>query len=70
MYKVVVVDDHPFIRATVCMLLRKERLDVVGQADNGIDAVRLARELAPDLVILDIAMPGLDGLEVIARIKP
>ena len=69
MYKVVVVDDHPFIRATVCMLLRKERLDVVGQADNGIDAVRLARELAPDLVILDIAMPGLDGLEVIARIK-
>ena len=69
MYKVVVVDDHPFIRATVCMLLRKERLDVVGQADNGIDAVRLARELGPDLVILDIAMPGLDGLEVIARIK-
>lgn len=69
MYKVVVVDDHPFIRATVCMLLRKERLDVVGQADNGIDAVRLARELEPDLIILDIAMPGLDGLEVIARIK-
>ncbi|WEK29822.1 MAG: response regulator transcription factor [Candidatus Pseudomonas phytovorans] len=69
MYKVLVVDDHPFIRATVCMLLRKERFEVVGQTDNGIDAVRLARELSPDLVVLDIAMPGLDGLEVIARFK-
>ncbi|CAM3828444.1 putative transcriptional regulator [Pseudomonas reidholzensis] len=64
-----VVDDHPFIRATVCMLLRQDHLDVVGQADNGIDALRLAREQAPDLIILDIAMPGLDGLEVIARLK-
>ena len=69
MHRVLVVDDHPFIRSTVCMLLRQQRLEIVGQADNGIDAVRLAREQAPDLVILDIAMPGLDGLEVIARIK-
>ncbi|EKT4484552.1 response regulator transcription factor [Pseudomonas putida] len=69
MHKVLIVDDHPFIRATVCMLLRKERLDIVGQTDNGVDAVRLTRELGPELVILDIAMPGLDGLEVIARIQ-
>jgi len=69
MHTALVVDDHPFIRATVCMLLRQQRVEVIGQADNGIDAVRLARELAPDLVILDIAMPGLDGLEVISRIK-
>lgn len=69
MYKAVVVDDHPFIRATVCMLLRQSRLEVVGQADNGIDALQLAREHKPDLIILDIAMPGLDGLEVIARLK-
>ncbi|AIR91708.1 response regulator transcription factor [Pseudomonas cremoricolorata] len=69
MYKVVVVDDHPFIRATVCMLLRQDRLEVVGQADNGIDALRLVREQEPDVIILDIAMPGLDGLEVIARLK-
>jgi two-component system response regulator EvgA len=64
-----VVEDHPFIRATVCQLLRQQQVEVVGQADNGIDAVRLVRELAPDLVILDIAMPGLDGLEVISRIQ-
>ncbi|WP_043203835.1 response regulator transcription factor [Pseudomonas putida] len=69
MHTALVVDDHPFIRATVCLLLRQQRVQVVGQADNGIDAVRLLRELAPDLVILDIAMPGLDGLEVISRIK-
>ncbi|MFJ2985560.1 MULTISPECIES: response regulator [unclassified Pseudomonas] len=69
MHTALVVDDHPFIRATVCMLLRQQRVEVIGQADNGIDAVRLARELAPDLVLLDIAMPGLDGLEVISRIK-
>ncbi|MBI6898951.1 response regulator transcription factor [Pseudomonas putida] len=69
MHRALVVDDHPFIRATVCQLLRQERLEVIAQADNGIDAVRLVRESLPDLVILDITMPGLDGLEVITRIK-
>ncbi|MEN8638394.1 response regulator transcription factor [Pseudomonas sichuanensis] len=67
--KALVVDDHPFIRASVCLQLRQDRLDVVGQADNGIDAVRLARERGPDLVVLDITMPGLDGLQVIERIR-
>ncbi|CAI3796572.1 Virulence factors putative positive transcription regulator BvgA [Pseudomonas sp. MM221] len=69
MHTALVVDDHPFIRATVCALLRRERLEIVGQADNGIDAVRLAREHAPDIIILDISLPGLDGMEVIARVK-
>lgn len=69
MHKALVVDDHPFIRATVCMLLRQENLEIVGQADNGIDAMRLAREHNPDLIILDISIPGLDGMEVIARVK-
>lgn len=69
MSRVLVVDDHPFIRSTVCMLLRQERLEVAGQADNGIDALRLMRLEPVDLVILDITMPGLDGLEVIARMR-
>ena len=68
MLKAVVVDDHPFIRSSVKMLLRQEGFEVVGEADNGADAVQLAREHAPDLIILDIAMPKLDGLEVIGRI--
>jgi two-component system response regulator EvgA len=63
------VDDHPFIRSTVCTLLRQDRLEVIGQADNGLDAVRLARECVPDIMILDITLPGLDGLEVIARTR-
>lgn len=69
MSKVLVVDDHPFIRASVCMQLRQDQHEVVGQADNGVDAVRLARECSPDIVILDLLIPGLDGLEVISRIK-
>lgn len=69
MHRALVVDDHPFIRATVCMLLGQERVEVVGEADNGIDAVMLAREHQPDVVILDLLIPGLDGLEVIARIN-
>ncbi|MBF8748749.1 response regulator transcription factor [Pseudomonas putida] len=69
MNRALVVDDHPFIRATVCTLLRRERLEVIGQAANGMEAVHMARELAPDIVILDISLPGLDGMEVIARIQ-
>ncbi|MFJ2485596.1 response regulator [Pseudomonas sp. NPDC087639] len=69
MLKAIVVDDHPFIRSSVKMLLKQEQFEVVAEADNGADAVQLAREHAPDLIILDIAMPKLDGLEVISRIS-
>jgi two-component system response regulator EvgA len=68
MFKAIVVDDHPFIRASVRMLLQQESIEVVAEADNGADALQLAREHAPDLIVLDIAMPKLDGLEVISRI--
>ncbi|MBC8995236.1 response regulator transcription factor [Pseudomonas sp. N40(2020)] len=69
MLKAIVVDDHPFIRSSVKMLLKQEQFEVVAEADNGADAVQLAREYAPDLIVLDIAMPKLDGLEVISRIS-
>lgn len=67
MYTALVVDDHPFIRSSVKMLLRQVQFEVVAEADNGADAVQLAREHVPDLIILDIGMPRLDGLEVLNR---
>lgn len=69
MFRVLVVDDHPFIRAGVKLVLSQEGFEVVGEADNGIDAVQMARDLLPDLIVLDIAIPRLDGLEVIGRLN-
>jgi two-component system response regulator EvgA len=63
------VDDHPFIRSSVKMLLKQEKFEVVAEAGNGADALQMAREHEPDLIILDISMPKLDGLEVISRIS-
>lgn len=68
MRKALVVDDHPFIRSSVKMLLKAEQFEVVAEADNGVDALHLAKEHVPELILLDISMPLLDGLEVISRI--
>lgn len=69
MYTALVVDDHPFIRTAVVMLLSQERFETVAETNNGADAVQLARQHQPDLIVLDIGLPKLDGLEVIRRIK-
>lgn len=69
MDSVVIVDDHPVIRMAMRVLLEKHGMRVVGEADNGIDAIQLVRELNPQLVILDIGIPKLDGFTVISRIK-
>jgi two-component system response regulator EvgA len=68
MQTALVIDDHPFIRSTVKMLLKQESFDVVAETDNGVDGVQLAREHHPDLILLDISMPKMDGLEVLGRI--
>ncbi|HCS43235.1 MAG TPA: DNA-binding response regulator [Pseudomonas sp.] len=67
MNSVFIVDDHPVIRLAVRMLLEHEGYNVVGETDNGVDAMQMVRECMPDLVILDISIPKLDGLEVLAR---
>ncbi|VVQ18357.1 Virulence factors putative positive transcription regulator BvgA [Pseudomonas fluorescens] len=69
MPRVLIVDDHPFIRAGVKLVLSQEGFEVVGEAEDGTSAVRMARELLPDLIILDISIPRLDGLEVIGRLN-
>ncbi len=63
----VIIDDHPVIRMAVRMLLENENYEVVGETDNGVDAMQMVRECMPDLIILDISIPKLDGLEVLAR---
>jgi len=67
MNKVLIVDDHPVIRLAVRMLMERHGYEVVAESDNGVDALQLTREYLPDIVILDIGIPKLDGLEVIAR---
>lgn len=69
MQSVFIVDDHPVIRLAVRMLLENQGYKIVGESDNGVDAMQLIREARPNLVILDIAIPRLDGLEVLARFQ-
>lgn len=69
MSKALVVDDHPVIRAAVRMVLSKERFHTILEARDGVEAVQMARAHQPELIVLDIDMPGLDGLEVLNRLK-
>jgi len=61
--RVLVADDEPMIRLGLRAMLEEQGYEVVGEADNGRGAVELARATAPDLIILDIRMPHMDGLE-------
>lgn len=68
--RILIADDHAVLREGMHSLLEKEKdFEVVGEADNGEDAVRLGIELKPDIVILDIVMPKLSGVETAKLIK-
>ena len=69
MLKAIVADDHPFIRSSVKMLLANENFETVAETDNGADAVQLVIAHRPDMLVLDITIPKLDGLEAIRRIR-
>ncbi|MGE5577406.1 MAG: response regulator [Syntrophothermus sp.] len=68
--RVLIADDHALLREGLRRVLEFEsEIEVVGEAADGVQAVERARELRPDVVVLDINMPGLDGIEVTRRIK-
>jgi len=68
--RVLLADDHAIVREGVKMILTAERdLDVVGEAEDGLEAVELAKKLKPDVAVIDISMPGINGIEATKRIK-
>lgn len=68
--RVLLADDHGVVRRGLRLLLEEHaEIEVVGQAVDGRDVVRLARELAPDVVLMDIAMPLLNGIDAAAQIR-
>ena len=67
--RVLIVDDHPLTREALAGLLAQHGFDVVGQAASGEEAIEQARELEPELVLLDLSMPGLGGLGALPLLR-
>ena len=61
---VVIVDDHPSFRASARAILEAEGFEVVGEADDGASGIAAARLLAPDVILLDVQLPDMDGFAV------
>jgi DNA-binding NarL/FixJ family response regulator len=67
--RVLIVDDHPLTREALAGLLGANGFDVVGQASGGEEAIGLANTLVPDLVVLDLTMPDMDGLTALPKLR-
>jgi DNA-binding NarL/FixJ family response regulator len=66
---VLIVDDHPSFRVSARLLLEAEGFRIVGEAEDGAEAVRLVHELKPDIVLLDVQLPDCDGFTVIPELR-
>jgi len=67
--RILLVDDHPLTRSALSGLLSQHGFDVVGEASDGEEAIVYAGELSPNLILLDLSMPGLDGLSALPRLR-
>jgi DNA-binding NarL/FixJ family response regulator len=67
--RILLVDDHPLTRSALSGLLWQHGFEVVGEAEDGEQAIERAAELEPDLILLDLSMPGLDGLSALPRLR-
>jgi NarL family two-component system response regulator YdfI len=68
--RVVIADDHPIVRNGLRLMLgMEERFELVGEAADGVDAIHMVSSLQPDVVLMDLRMPAMDGLEAIERIR-
>jgi len=68
--RLLLADDHPLIRAGFkSMLVKNEHFEIVGEAENGTDLLTLTAELSPDMILTDISMPGMNGLEALQKVK-
>src|SRR5512147_2144577 len=70
LYRITLADDHVLLRQGLRRIIENnEGMEVVGEAGDGLELVKLVDETAPDMVIVDISMPNLDGIEAIGEIK-
>ncbi|WP_106497534.1 response regulator [Lentibacillus sp. Marseille-P4043] len=69
MAKILVVDDAKFMRATLSTILKKENHEIVGEAQDGKEAIEQYKQTKPDLVTMDITMPVMNGIDAIKEIK-
>jgi two-component system response regulator NreC len=70
---VVLADDHPLVRQGVRRLLERAEFEILGEASNGLEAISLAEQFRPDVIVLDLSMPTLNGIEAvheISRVSP
>jgi two-component system response regulator NreC len=71
--RVILADDHHIVRQGLRLVLEKEHIEVLGEASDGLEAIRLIQQLLPEIAVVDLDMPGLDGLGVLretARLSP
>jgi two-component system, chemotaxis family, chemotaxis protein CheY len=69
MAKILIVDDAKFMRMTLSTILKKANHEIIGEAENGKEAVELYQMLKPDIVMMDITMPVMNGIEAVRAIK-